>query len=353
MGDKGEGLGGGGGADVLSSPFDVPHMKMGQVFQGPHPVTSLDFHEAGELCVTANSDNSVTLINAVEGKIRKLAHSRKYGAGVVKYTHHEQSVLLTSNGTNGDHAIRYLSLYDHAFVRFFEGHTDKVISIAMSPTNDQFMSGSTDRSVRLWDLSSPKCLAVLQFPLNSGAPHVAFDPQGLVFAATASIGAANIIKLYDARNYQRGPFDTFDLEHDKVTDFLVNRHPHIQSQQAQTLARARWTNLKFSVDGKSILVSTDANLAIAVDAFECQVSQVFTGHANDNGSDLDACFTPDGKYVLSGSEDSTIYVWHAETGELATTLKGHAGAVGRVACSPKFEVMASACMNTALWIRQP
>lgn len=36
--------------------FNVPCMAMGQVFQGTSAVTSMDFHEAGELCVTANRD---------------------------------------------------------------------------------------------------------------------------------------------------------------------------------------------------------------------------------------------------------------------------------------------------------
>lgn len=78
--------------------------------------------------------------------------------------------------------------------------------------------------------------------------------------------------------------------------------------------------------------------------------QVFTGHQNDLHSELDACFTPNAEYVLSGSEDSNIYVWRAEDGKLVKVLKGHSSSVGRVLCSPKYEVIASACTNTALWI---
>ena len=78
--------------------------------------------------------------------------------------------------------------------------------------------------------------------------------------------------------------------------------------------------------------------------------QVFTEHQNDLHSELDACFTPNAEYVLSGSEDSGIYVWRADDGKLAKVLKGHSSPVGRVLCSPKYEVIASACTNTALWI---
>ncbi len=52
----------------------------------------------------------------------------------------------------------------------------------------------------MWHLSRPQCLAVLEFPAGYGTPYVAYDQQGLVFAAATSTGKANIIKLYDARN---------------------------------------------------------------------------------------------------------------------------------------------------------
>lgn len=71
---------------------------------------------------------------------------------------------------------------------------------------------------------------------------------------------------------------------------------------------------------------------------------------NDNHSELDACFTPNAQYVLSGSEDRGIYAWRAEDGKLEKVLRGHSSSVGRVLCSPKFEVIASACTNTVLWI---
>lgn len=41
---------------------------------------------------------------------------------------------------------------------------------------------------------------MLEFPGGYGTPYVAYDQQGLVFAAATSTGKANIIKLYDARN---------------------------------------------------------------------------------------------------------------------------------------------------------
>lgn len=42
--------------EVQQGAFNVPGMAIGQVFKGESVVTSMDFHEDGELCVAANSD---------------------------------------------------------------------------------------------------------------------------------------------------------------------------------------------------------------------------------------------------------------------------------------------------------
>ena len=45
-------------------------------------------------------------------------------------------------------------------------------------------------------------------------------------------------------------------------------------------------------------------------------------------------FSADGKRIVSGSEDKTVKVWDAATGQEVLTLKGHTGQVTSVAFSP-------------------
>lgn len=54
------------------------------------------------------------------------------------------------------HAVRYLSLYDNKYLRYYQGHTDTVTSLAMSPANDYFLTTSNDRSMRLWALPNTR-----------------------------------------------------------------------------------------------------------------------------------------------------------------------------------------------------
>ena len=44
--------------------------------------------------------------------------------------------------------------------------------------SEMFLSGSRDRTIRLWDLRSPLCQGLMK---TNGTPIGAFDPAGLIF----------------------------------------------------------------------------------------------------------------------------------------------------------------------------
>lgn len=151
----------------------------------------------------------------------------------------------------------------------------------MCPADDHFVSGANDRSVRLWNLQSRRSLAYLQLPPGSGAPIVAYDPSGRVFAATYTSGNAHHIKMYDARNFDTGPFETFTFEDHEITSFLVERLDLVLGiEQAQ----AAWLGLVFSPDGDHIIVTTKAGVILVLDAFEGVLVKAFCGRQADEGA---------------------------------------------------------------------
>jgi WD40 repeat protein len=75
---------------------------------------------------------------------------------------------------------------------------------------------------------------------------------------------------------------------------------------------------------------------------------VLAGHASTVAS---AAFSPDGKRVVTASEDSTARLWAADTGQEIAVLKGHSNAVLSAAFSPdgKRVVTASNDNTARLW----
>ena len=139
----------------------------------------------------------------------------------------------------------------------------------------------------------------------------AFDPEGLIFATGIN---SECIKLYDLRSYDKGPFSSF----------LVDTSTSASAERDS----ADWAGLKFSPDGRSILVYTNGTAIRLIDAFKGHVTHTFGGHANDRGQALEASFSPDAQYLFSGSSDGKLHCWHIETGaKMVFSSEKHKGIV--------------------------
>jgi len=85
---------------------------------------------------------------------------------------------------------------------------------------------------------------------------------------------------------------------------------------------------------KNLLSITDRilnkNSALIKGAFDHNI-YVGLGHSNCVNS---VAITPDGKYIVSGSGDSTIKLWDIKSGEEIRTFEGHSQYVNSVAITP-------------------
>ena len=70
--------------------------------------------------------------------------------------------------------------------------------------------------------------------------------------------------------------------------------------------------------------------------FKCL--KTLDGHSNWVES---VCWSPDGKYLASGSSPATLIIWDANSGQKLKTLEGHSDYVISVCCSPDGKYLAS------------
>ncbi|KAG4429032.1 hypothetical protein IFR05_015485 [Cadophora sp. M221] len=89
-------------------------------------------------------------------------------------------------------------------------------------------------------------------------------------------------------------------------------------------------SVAFSPDGKQVVSGSNDETVRLWDAATGALQQTLRGHTDDVAS---VAFSPDGKQVVSGSDDKTVRLWDAATGALQQTLEGHTDDVASVAFS--------------------
>jgi serine/threonine protein kinase len=101
----------------------------------------------------------------------------------------------------------------------------------------------------------------------------------------------------------------------------------------------------FSPDGTRIASASDDTTVKVWDATTGQEALTLRGHT---GQVTSAAFSPDGKRLASAGEDGTVKVWDPTTGQEALTLRGHTSWVTSVAFSPDGKRLASASSDRTL-----
>ena len=191
------------------------------------------------------------------------------------------------------------------------GHATWVNAVAFSPDGKLVLTGSRDRTARLWDVQTGRELRV--FTGHAAAIlSVAFSPDGKqVLTASGPIRAAAGVK-YDSTAR------LWDAQTGKELRVFTG-HSHAVHSVAM------------SPDGKHVLTGSADKTARLWDALTGKEIRVFTGH--DNGIPS-AAFSPDGKQFVSGSWDQTARLWDVQTGKEIRSFTGHAKAVTSVAFAP-------------------
>jgi WD40 repeat protein len=173
-----------------------------------------------------------------------------------------------------------------------EGQAGKVATLAFAPDSTTLASASqTDGTVWLWNVLTKE--PVLVIPVAADACTVeamAFHPNGQVLAVggidwLATGGSDGAVCLWDV----------------------------VQRAQLGNLNRGT-TAIAFHPSGAR-LASTSLDDTVCVwDLAPERLAFELTGHTDAVNS---VAYSPDGRWLVSGSDDRTIRMWAADTGELA------------------------------------
>jgi WD40 repeat protein len=225
----------------------------------------------------------------------------------------------------------------------FQGHTGTVNAIVFSPDGQSVATGSDDRTVRIWEASSGKQLAMLQGE-SGEVLAVAFSRDGKFLL---SAGSDRLLRLWDLRTKKEvrvlkghtAPVQcvAFSPDGKQAVSGGEDRSLRIWDlaggEELTALAghTGPVTAVVWSKDGQHVLSSSRDGSVRWWSLSAQQPVYTLEGHA---GPVLCVALAPDGKTALSGGNDKTIHLWSLTDGKELHWFKGHANAVVHVQFHP-------------------
>lgn len=259
--------------------------------------------------------------------------------------HHEKKRRGRSSISRKSVSLEHVIVPDTVFglsekpICSFQGHLDVVLDLSWSKSQ-HLLSSSMDKTVRLWHLSSKSCLKI--FSHSDYVTCIQFNPIDDRYFISGSLDSK--VRIWSIPDRQ--VVDWSDL-HEMVTaacytpdgkGALVGSYKgscrlystsenkmqqkseiNLQNKKKKS-SHKKITGFQFAPGSSSEVLITSADSRIrVVDGVD--LVQRFKGFRNTN-SQISACLSANGRYVISASEDSHVYVWKHEADSRPSRSKG-------------------------------
>ncbi|XP_065371314.1 autophagy-related protein 16 isoform X2 [Calliphora vicina] len=265
---------------------------------------------------TGGADRKVKLWDVGKGSTEPRAVLGGSSAGINSVDFDSTGTYVI--GTSNDYGARIWTTGDNRLRHTLTGHSGKVMAAKYLQEPVKVVTGSHDRTLKIWDLRSIACIET-KFAGSSCNDLVTTD----------SLGSTIISGHYDKK------IRFWDIRTEKQAD--------------DVLMNAKITSLDLSKDCNYLICSTRDDTIKLLDLRKNQIISTFSDEHFKLSCDwARASFNMNATKIACGSADGAIYIWNI-MGHLEAELKGHASgsgffhssAVNAVSWSPNFNAIAS------------
>ena len=268
----------------------------------------------------------------------------RFGKGTINDIQYSPDGRTIVSGSH-DKTIRLWDAESGTPKRTLTGHTERVFSVAFSPDGRTLATGSYN-TIRLWDAESGVHNCTLGH--TERVLSVAFSPDGRTIASGSR---DKTIRLWDAES---------EAHNRTLTGHTSGVLSVAFSPDGRTLASGSWDirlwdaesgahkrtltgyrrypvySVAFSPDGRTIATGNWETIRFWDAETGAHKRTLWHGEMV-----FSVAFSPDGRTLASGNYDNTIGLWDAESGAHNRTLTGHTSYVNSVAFSPDGRTIAS------------
>ncbi|MCJ1307295.1 hypothetical protein MMC25_000941 [Agyrium rufum] len=196
-----------------------------------------------------------------------------------------------------------------AAAHYLEGHTDSVYCVQFD--EHKIITGSRDRTLRVWDVRTYRCLQILGVPKTPSSMPATYEPL-----VNDMEDVTKPLKSIYHRTIRKLPVEI-------ARDGLYHHGSILCLQFDETMmvtGSSDRTLLLWDITPLGSDTSPDRNGNLEYKAYKRL--------RHHSAGVLDVCF--DAKIVVSCSKDALICLWDRATGNLLNVLRGHLGPVNAV-----------------------
>jgi len=264
-------------------------------------VQSLAFNPDGEILVSGSNDYTIRLWNIHTGECLQTLSGHSNRVFFTTFTANGQTLVTGGE----DQTVRLWDINTGYCLRVLEIPINWLLSIALSPDGQTLATGSHGTTVKFWNLTSGDCIKTL--PYNCHVWAVAFSPDGQTLVTGSE---DKTVKIWDVLTGK----------------CLQTLHEHSNSPLSDSYPSRIWL-VAINPDGQTLLSVSENQTMKLWDIPTGKCLRTVDGYSNWI---LSVAFSPDGRMLASSSEDQRVRLWDVDTGQCLQTLSGHTNLVSSV-----------------------